>query len=407
MHFKNVLVAILVCCMLSFVGCAQTQQNVQENITAITGRFVHLFDDVGETFSVRSLEKSNQTILEPEYINWQTARHYYDALSDKEKLAYRCIYNDIFGQPERISVPMLKTEELNAVFTALRYDNPQLLFLGDDATLLTAGMYCYFVPVYTLSYWDARAMIEAVAAKSEEVVLSLSQNADDYETLLTLHDYLCEMCTYADGNSASQCHGALLDGYATCAGYTKALKLMLDMAGLDSCVVTGRVSDGTTDINHMWLAVCLNGVWSFCDPTWDDPVSEDGSQTVEHGYFSVSAQRLSLTHSDIQMPSHIVCDSEEFDYYLFENLFCTQENYLTVIADGIAVALQNEKIFAEFRFDSDDALQDAAKILFDEGEVYSLLEDVSFLNETLQPNRIGYAVDEERLQLKLIFSFEE
>jgi len=407
LHFKNVLAVILVCCILSLVGCAQTQQKVQENITAITGRFVHLFDDVGETFSVRSLEKSNQSILEPEYITWQTARHYYDALSDKEKLAYRCIYNDIFGQPERISVPMLKTEELHAAFTALRYDNPQLLFLGDDATLLTAGMYCYFVPVYTMSYWDARTAIEKTAAKAQEAIALFSQNADDYATLLSLHDYLCDFCTYADGKNASHCNGALLDGYATCAGYTKALKLMLDIVGIDSCAVTGNVSDGTADINHMWLAVSLDGVWSFCDPTWDDPVSEDGSQTVEHGYFSVSAQRLSLTHSDIQLPSHIVCDSEEYDYYLFENLFCTQDNYLSVIADGIAVALQNEKTFAEFRFDSDDALQDAAEILFVEGEVYALLEDAAFLCENLQTKRIGYSVDEKRLQLKLIFSFEE
>ena len=402
MRFQNVLAVFLVCCLLLFAGCSQS-----ENIAAIAGRLEEIFEDVGETFSVRSLEKSNQNLLEPDYITWQTARHYYDTLSEKEKLAYRCIYNDIFGQPERISVPMLKTEELNAVFTALRYDNPQLLFLEDDATLLTAGMYCYFVPVYTMPYWDARATVEAVADKTKEVIALVTQNADDYKILLTLHDYLCEFCTYANGKGASQCHGALLDGYATCAGYAKALKLMLDIAGIDSCVVTGSVDDNGTDINHMWLAVSLNNVWSFCDPTWDDPVSEDGTQTVEHGYFSVSAERLSLTHFDFQMPAHIVCDSEEYDYYRNENLLCAQENYLSVITDRIAVALQNEKTFAEFRFDSLAALQEASELLFSEGEVYALLNEVACLNKNLHTNRIGYAVDEERLQLKLIFSFEE
>ncbi len=397
---------LLVVVLLLLSGCAVSQQKMQEHITAAAGRFDEIFEDFGEAFSVRSLEKSNQTIREPDYVTWQTARHYYDTLSDKEKLAYRCIYNDIFGHPERIAVPLLETDELNAVFTALRYDNPQLLFLGDEATLLTAGLSCYFVPVYAMPYWDARAKIEAVAQKAREVFSTCPKNADDYEMLLRLHDFLCDFCTYADSKNASQCHGALLDGYATCAGYAKALKLMLDIAGLDNCLVTGSASENGTDINHMWLAVCLNGEWCFCDPTWDDPVSDDGTKTVEHGYLAISGQRLSVTHSDIQMPSHIVCDSEEYDYFIVENLFCTQENYLSVIADGMENALLEGKNFAEFRFDSESTLQTASETLFDEDEIYAMLDEVAFLQEGLLTNRIGYVTDEERLQLKLIFSYE-
>ncbi len=401
MRFKNILAILLVFCVFLLSGCSQTL-----NVTELAERPEEIFEAFANTFSVRSLEKSNQSLLEPDYISWQTARHYYEALSDKEKLAYRCIYNDIFGQPERIAVPILKTEELNAVFTALRYDNPQLLFLSDEATLLTAGLSCYFVPVSTMPYWDARVTIEEVAAKARQAALSLPQNADDYAVLLTLHDFLCELCSYADGKSASQCNGALIDGYATCAGYSKALKLMLDIAGVDNCLVTGSVSENGADINHMWLAVCLNGEWCFCDPTWDDPVSDDGSQTVEHGYFAISEHRLLLTHSDIQMPSHIVCNSEKYDYYIVENLLCTQESYLSVIADGIAKALQNGKEFAEFRFDAADTLQAAVESLIDEGGIYAILDEAALLNDSLQTNRIGYAVDEERFQLKLIFSYE-
>ena len=402
MRFQKFRVALLVCCLLLLGGCSQVTP-----VTALAEQWDEIFEDILENLSVRSVEKNNQSLVEPEFITWHTARHYYDTLSEKEKLAYRCIYNNIFAQPERIAIPLLKSDELEAVFSALQYDNPQLLFFGDNAAQVTAGVNFYFVPEYTLSYPEARKTIEAVADNAQQALTLLSPHADDYTVLLTLHDYLCEGCDYADGGSASQCHGALLEGYATCTGYSKALKLLLDIAGMDSCIVTGDATEDGTDLNHMWLAVSLQGAWYFCDPTWDDPVSDDGLQTVEHGYFAVSESRLSLTHSSILKPEHIVCDSEEYDYFLIENLFCTQENYLSVIADGIEKALRNNKSFAEYRFESLNTLQTAAQMLIDEGAVYDLLYEVSFLREDLLVNRIGYAVDEKRLQLKLIFAFEE
>lgn len=407
MRFKNVPVILVLVCLLSFSACTKVDRTVHASMDSAMVRISQFAEDVGETFSVRSLEKRNQSFIEPLYVTWQTARPYYDALSDKEKLAYRCVYNGIFGQPERISVPMLKTEELDAVFSALRYDNPQLLFVGNEATLLTAGMYCYFVPTYTMSYWDARNTIEQVAAKVREVLTGLAVDANEYETLLYLHDYLCDFCSYEEQVNASQCNGALLDAKATCAGYAKALKLMLDMVGIESCAVTGSVNENGTAVNHMWLAVCLNGTWSFCDPTWDDPVSDDGRQTVEHGYFCISEERLALTHNDIRLPSHIVCNSDAYDYYVNENLLCTQENYRSVLSEALSDALQNGKDFAELRFASAEVFDEATKSLLDDGEVYTLLKDLSYLREDLNTRRIGYALDEKRLQLKLIFSFEE
>lgn len=408
MHLKNVLCVLFVLVMLLFTGCSTLEKsNVRDFAETAIGHFSTVFDDLSEKMSVRSLQDSNAQILEPAYVTWQTARYYYAQLTEKEKLAYRCIYNNIFGQPERIAVPTLESDELNAVFTALRYDNPQLLFVDDNATLLTAGMSCYFVPTYTKAYWEARELITQTAAKAMQL-LNAKQADNHYEMLLLAHDALCALCSYQDHADASQCNGALLSQTATCAGYAKALKLMLDIAGINSCVVTGNVPDenGLTE-THMWLATEIDGVWSYCDPTWDDPVAEDGRQTVEHGYFCISQERIAITHFDIEKPSAIVCKNDDMDYFSYMNLLCTQENCMRVIFDGILQALENENDFAEYRFDTADTLQQTKTALLDNEEIYDLLYEASEMYDALVTNRIGYSVDEERLQMKLIFSFEQ
>ncbi len=409
MRLKKCTFLFLIVCLLLCPACSAVQKSeLRQRADNVIGRLSTALDEMNEQISVHALEKSNSVFREPDYIDWQTSRHYYADLSEKEQLAYRCIYNGIFGQPERIAVPLLTTQELNTVFSALRYDNAQLLFIDDNASLLTAGMNCYFIPQYTLSYWEARETIVRCAEAARGILNQTDPADSQFETLLRLHDALCERSVYGDINArSSQCDGALLHSCATCAGYAKALKLMLDIAGIDSCGVTGTASaDSSNPISHMWLAVCADGVWFYCDPTWDDPVSEDGRQAVEHAYFAMSHSRLLLTHSDVEKPSHISCAEQPQDYYDYMNLVCTQGYYRETIRNGIVQALENGKDFAEFRFDCLQTLQTANEELIEAGGVYALLSDAADYNENLLANRVGYSVDEKRLQLKLIFSFE-
>ncbi|MBR5536533.1 MAG: hypothetical protein IKU58_01370 [Clostridia bacterium] len=68
--------------------------------------------------------------------------------------------------------------------------------------------------------------------------------------------------------------GALLDGYQpVCEGYAKALQLLCHQAGIP-CVQQSGVANGG---GHMWAAVKLDGQWYFCDPTWDDPNTDEDS----------------------------------------------------------------------------------------------------------------------------------
>ncbi len=386
------------------------QIGINETEKGIDGRVAVLLDNIAESVSFRTLEKSYTQLEEPSYVDWHVYRAYYEELTDKEQLAYRCIYNEIFAHPERIAVPHLKQDEFEAVFNALGNDNPHLLFLGNEAVSLTAGLQCYFVPTYTLSYWEGREELEKSLVAARKILSEVPENGTQYELLLAAHDALIENCVYEQTGNDSHCNGALVYGKATCAGYAKALKLMCDLAGLQSCAVTGSGTDGDADtgtVNHMWLAVNADGFWSFCDPTWNDCVSADGMQRTEHGYFCVDEALLSRTHKDIVMPRSVVCNAPLRDYYIMQNLFCTASDYERILSDGVATALQNVKEMAEFRFDCVQTLQAACEFLLDDEQIYVLLAENAEYAPFLVTDKILYATDENRLILKLTFLFDE
>lgn len=77
--------------------------------------------------------------------------------------------------------------------------------------------------------------------------------------------------------------GALRDGVAICGGYSHAVKLLFEKAGIPCCNVTGKYFNE----NHMWNIALLDGQWLWFDAT------ADRSSTGEFGFL-----RFGLTELD-------------------------------------------------------------------------------------------------------------
>ena len=76
------------------------------------------------------------------------------------------------------------------------------------------------------------------------------------------------------------CHsayGALLNGYAVCESYAKALSRLLDAVGIPNTYVTGYAF-GDPNAGHAWNYVQMpNGKWYMIDSTWNDPSDPSAS----------------------------------------------------------------------------------------------------------------------------------
>lgn len=237
---------------------------------------------------------------EPEYVDYSVCRMYYASFSPAERQAYRAIYNGLNAHEDKIMLPKLSENALSGVLDAVRLENPQILCVGTEYTYYYTDTALALIPVYTLNAAQAEQMSKALIARGREIVAAApAGNAEATE--LYLHDAICALSDYGEGKFASTAYGALMTGSAGCAGYTAAAKLLFDLAGLPSAVVSGTAMEGDSEIPHAWNAVSLNGRWVYVDITWDDPLG--GAERYD--FFNLSEKELSKTHFGYVLPGVI------------------------------------------------------------------------------------------------------
>ncbi len=305
-------------------------------------------------------------------------KFYYDELEDIEKHAYNEILSNIYTMPDKVKIPKIDGEQLDRVFSALLSDNPDLFFVGRRCTLTAKGLSTFCSVEYYIdneTYLAQKAKLEEVCS---EVISSLSDPEDEFRTELEIHDFIVKNCVYRLEKGEfvySSSYGALVNGEAACEGYSKAAKLLFDMAGMESAVVSG-ISDNTEDPEgpHMWNAVKVNGDFYYLDCTWDDPVSKSGEEIVMYAYFNLNDELIAATHRDFSYDFN--CTATEENYYVkmgsfFESYDRSDEKRLS---DIIANELNSGGNVVQLRFGSKSIYNEAVSELIDSGRLYNVLK---------------------------------
>ena len=89
--------------------------------------------------------------------------------------------------------------------------------------------------------------------------------------------------------------------------------MLFDLVGIRSGVVSGTAKNDDGEMSpHMWNAVEINGTFYHLDCTWDDPVSDDGSENKTYFYFNVDDENMSITHSDFSYNFNCMGRSENY-----------------------------------------------------------------------------------------------
>lgn len=142
----------------------------------------------------------------------------------------------------------------------------------------------------------------------------VTDDMNDYEKELALHDYLIANCTYDSGalraisrpsKNSDNPYGALINGEAICKGYTTTFSLFMGMAEIPCEIIHSTDTDGD---EHAWNVVQLDGSPYYVDCTWDDPVPDFDGRLITHTYFNVSKEFMKNQHvlkdSDPETPSN-------------------------------------------------------------------------------------------------------
>ena len=333
-------------------------------------------------------------------------RYSYNELNQNERNIYNVIMQSIYSMPEKIEVPPLEDGDLLKVFEAISYDNPDLFCLGLTSTLQREGQKIFFVPDYIMTYEEYSMKL----SNAKNIALTIAQQAKayptQYEQELFVHDYIINHCTYNNDTSnpnVNNMYGCLVEGSASCEGYSRAFQYILSSLNIDNRLVTGEASDdGITYIGHMWNFVVIDGKGYFVDVTWDDPGSEN--IVLHHTYFNVTTEQILLRHANIKQPIPLCTDTES-NFFYKEGAMLTRSNS-DALKDSLETIILTSKFkgynCAEIKFDSADTLSWAIDEFFNKGVVYRSYQITGLLNN--EPNaQVYYSVNEELYTICMYF----
>ncbi len=166
----------------------------------------------------------------------------------------------------------------------------------------------------TINYLYTEEEITKINQKVDEIYASIiTEEMTEYEKIKTIHDYIIEHTKYDVERNTNEdskylsykAYGPLIEGFATCNGYTDAMALFLTKMNIKNFKVATELMQENVS-GHVWNAVYLNNEWKHLDLTWDDPVSEDGKDYLQHKYFLISSEELKNADAgDVVVKEHI------------------------------------------------------------------------------------------------------
>ena len=135
--------------------------------------------------------------------------------------------------------------------------------------------------------------IKLINAKVKEIETEIwNSTMNDEEKIKQAHNYIINNSKYdkdrSDNNivnyKSDTAYGTLLEGYSLCGGYTDTMELFLEDLNIKSYKIASE--------NHVWNAIYLNNAWYHLDLTWDDPITNDGSDILEYNFFLITTPEL-------------------------------------------------------------------------------------------------------------------
>lgn len=188
----------------------------------------------------------------------------------------------------------MNLDDLKAVAFSYEKDNPNFLdtyweysveYLGNENNADVQTI----VPVY-----DAFVNNGMLKTKADQILAEAKKLPNDYERLKYVHDWISENTRYSDNgqNYSKRADGPILQGYAICSGYSKALMYFAQELGIPCICIEGRTGE-----EHLWNMVMLDGNWYHLDMTYDDPNTSNGENALRYDYFLVSDNTIRQTHT--------------------------------------------------------------------------------------------------------------
>lgn len=298
------------CLILSLCGCAA----IEEVYNDIYGKLTvesrpHIAFSNGKLF-----KDSEEVIFEAdEVVKFETlASKYrqdllYNTLTDNEKTVYLALEYAMCEGWSNILIDDLlvdNAEDLGKILQFLAYDSPLLeqnlrYQTGTFNTNYKAeligwaeldGVYIT-VENFTEELWDKK---KAAIDKAKEIIASLPSDLSVVDKADRLYRTVAAAEYYDYGDSMDIfpfLYDALITGKTHCDGYSNALSLLYNMAGI-RCVEKDFMPEDTNELGHTWAFFEVDGKWYNADATGGNSMIPRVASLMKAGYYFGYADKI-------------------------------------------------------------------------------------------------------------------
>lgn len=227
------------------------------------------------------------------------------------QVVYDLILRATFNYRRKVTVPSGDIQSINFVVNCVINDNPLIFHMSKWVVNAYRNQ-----AIVHFSYDMSHSQYLAFRNRCMSIALDYCKNlSEDFDKELHIHDVIVQNVTYkTTGNKYDHTIlGPLIYRNAVCDGISKTVKLLADIMGLQSAVVTGTaVGLGTGP--HAWNKVQIYGQWFHLDVTFDLTIS---GNILRRDYFNLSDAEISIDHNlnDGSIIRELPCSFGDADYY--------------------------------------------------------------------------------------------
>lgn len=383
-------------------------------VTAVVLLAAWFYLPIDSYIAKHDAERKGYTVVsQPEELDY---KYYYNHLkNDASKEAYTLICSQLPDFPERIAVPNLSQDEVQDVYTAVSYDNPEFFFLGNSCQYMRFGAIFYFEPSYSMTKEQYTEEMNAVEDEANRLIADLDAGASDYDKELYIHDALAAMSDYKTStvpmSSVYTPYGLLIEHEANCEGYSRGMQYLLKRLGVVSRVISGTGMSVTGTENHMWNVVTVSGREYNVDVTWDDYIIDSSSGVTSnepsHVFFNVDKTEMAADHQPDDENLWANCIWGDLNYYEWNGLQCdSYEAASRAVTRTLPRVLNEGKRSLELKFTNRDAFEDAKYQLIENDRIYYLISGANVLakpGNKVSTTKLQYNTDEDHMTIRFFF----
>jgi hypothetical protein len=227
----------------------------------------------------------------------------------------------------------------------------------------------------------------------------------DFEKVKYFFDYLAENITYdASSDDSSNVYGALYDGRASCMGYSYAMKLLCNDAGIPAITVSGKNGAG---VAHMWNMVKIGTDWYQLDATFGD--SDRGY--INYDYFLTTDARLYATYTAAEtLRAYPKAVSMEDNYYVKNGLFAsTKADAVSILKEKIKTTIDKKETCVQILCATENVFINTEAALLGVDSPDNIVNAIMEIDETkgnvLNIGSTSYMSNENSYVIKIVLAY--